>query len=227
MSTTLRRHRWAAPALATGSVIALGALAWSWASKSNSKEDSASRTRRAVKPVLCISFAFDDAWSEQLKHAPEIIDNLLCSLESKFNVYVIVHAPDGVSPPLNSERILLYSKAQGRAMLARALLPQCHVECVFTEKHGKVAWDVNDDMTAYLARLNQLAQVVDKMVVVVIPCASAKVSSSPIMLADLQRAFKKHAISKQTCIQWLYTSSWDAWDDVKRLLDDLREQTWI
>ena len=227
MSPALRRQRWAAPVVAFGSVIALGVLAWSWASKSNSKEDSTSRTQPVVKPVLCISFAYDDAWSEQLKHAPEMIDNLLHSLENKFTVYVIVHAPDGISPPLNSERLLLYSKAQGRAMLARALLPQCHVECVFTDKHEKVAWDVNDDMAAYLTRLNQLAQVVDKMVVVVIPCASAKVSSSPIMLADLQRAFKKHAISQRTCIQWLYTSSWDAWDDVKRLLDDLREQTWI
>ena len=190
MSPALRRQRLAAPVVAFGSVIALGVLAWSWASKSNSKEDSTTRTQ----------------------------------LENKFTVYVIVHAPDGISPPLNSERLLLYSKAQGRAMLARALLPQCHVECVFTDKHEKVAWDVNDDMAAYLTRLNQLAQVVDKMVVVVIPCASAKVSSSPIMLADLQRAFKNHAISQRTCIQWLYTSSWD---DVKRLLDDLREQIWV
>lgn len=111
-------------------------------------------------------------------------------------------------------------------MLARALVPQCHVECVFTDANGKLAWDTSDDIISYLSRLDQLAQVVDKMVVAVIPCASTNVSASPIMLADLQRAFEKHAVSQRTCVQWLNASPWDAWDDMKRLLDDLREQVW-
>lgn len=111
-------------------------------------------------------------------------------------------------------------------MLARALLPQCHVECVFTDANGKLAWDANEDMIAYLSQLDQLAQVVDKMVVVVIPCASATESTSRVMLADLQGAFEKHAVSQRRCVQWLNLSSPDAWDDMKRLLDDLRGQVW-
>lgn len=222
----MRRQRWATPIVVTGGLIALGVLAWSWASKKSTSKSSSTRTRHVVNPTLCISFACDDAWEEQLKNVPNTIDNILQALESKYKVHAIVYAPDGIAPPLNCERILLYSIAQGRAMLARALVPQCHVECVFTDANGKLAWDTSDDIISYLSRLDQLAQVVDKMVVAVIPCASTNVSASPIMLADLQRAFEKHAVSQRTCVQWLNASPWDAWDDMKRLLDDLREQVW-
>lgn len=174
-------------------------------------------------PTLCISFAYDPVWTQALQNSPDAVRTMLRDMSNDYVVHAVVCAPDNAPPPLGTDRLLLYSKAQGRAMLARALTPQCHVECVFVDEAGNVAWDSSDDIPAYLARLEQLAQVVDKLVVAVIPCAA---SSTTVSFASLERAFQQHSLSKFAHVEMHKVSPNDPWTSLTHHLAYLRSQVW-
>lgn len=155
--------------------------------------------------------------------SPDAIRTLISDTRNDYIVHAVVCAPEGAPPPLGTDRLLLYSKAQGRAMLARALTPQCHVECIFVDHAGNIAWDASDDVSAYLARLDQLAQVVDKLVLVIVPCA---ISHTSVPLADLERAFQQNSISKHAHVEVYRAQPKDPWASLAQHLAYLRTQVW-
>lgn len=151
-------------------------------------------------PTLSLSFPPNLAWSSQLGTSAEAVNAMLHTLRDSYGLHVMVYAPNGVAPPLSCERKLMYSTGAGRAMLARALQCQCHVELVFISPEGQAAWDGHDDVPTYLSRLDQLAQVVDVLMVIVVPVAQKAESTIP--LATLSKAWSQHAVSKRASAQW-------------------------
>ena len=163
----------------------------------------------------------DPAWTQQLASMPAIHE-MIQALTRDYLVHVLLDAPDGHAPSsVPSDRVLLYSTAAGRAMLARALQCQCHVEFVFVDAQGHAAWDTNDDIPAYLTRLDQLAQAVDALLVIVVrgPPAPHTVS-----WATLAQAWASHPVSQRATTQWIDLSM-SAWSHVTERLQ-LQRQAW-
>ena len=126
--------------------------------------------------------------------------DLVKSVRSEYDLHVLVNAPNGQSLALPCDKVLVYSNAQGRAMTQRALKCQLHVELIFVDKQDWIAWDPKDELTAYMDRLNQLAMVVGKMLVVLMPADPAP---NAIALRDLERSWEKHALSHHPQTYWL------------------------
>lgn len=164
-----------------------------------------------LKPTLSLSLPADPTWTT--KPVPMEVMDLVQSVHSQYNLHVLVNAPNGQPLALPCDKVLAYANAQGRAMIQRALNCQFHVELVFVDKQDWIAWDPKDELGAYLDRLNQLAQVVDKMLVVLMP---AEPAPNAIALRDLERSWEKHAVAQHPHTTWLdlRQSSWRGLQDV-------------
>lgn len=164
-------------------------------------------------------------WTRHLQDSSEKVDSLIQVLEHDYVVHALVCAPEDVAPPLACDRLLLYSTPQGRAMLARALVPHCHVEIVFVDKQFRVSWGAEDSIPSYLTRLDQLAQVVHLLMIAVIPVAH----TCPLFteLHDLKTAFRDHPLSKRGSVHWMHISPGLAWEQhLAGVLREERDQTW-
>ncbi|KAI3628478.1 hypothetical protein CBS14141_000181 [Malassezia furfur] len=129
-------------------------------------------------------------------------DALLVQLASDFVVHALVHAPSGIKPALpgvEALRVLPYSNAEGRAMLARALQCQCHVEVLSVDANGAVyvSESGDADVSAYLLRLEQIARVVDVLVLAFVRAPDAPFTDSDAV----HRALHAHPVTQRSNVR--------------------------
>ncbi|WFD26001.1 hypothetical protein MNAN1_000976 [Malassezia nana] len=203
------RRQVLAPIAVAGSVVLLLAAVYRWSKKASDSDTPKPVTKPPTptqrKPTLSVSLPVDPTWKS--KAIPIELHEMVRGTQADYDLHVLVHAPDGEPVALPCDKVLAYANAQGRAMMQRALQCQFHVELVFVDEQGWMAWDPQDNLQDYLARLDQLAQVVDKMLLVLMPAAPAP---NAIALRDLEQSWKKHTISQHPQTQWLdlRSTSW-------------------
>ncbi|WFD34048.1 hypothetical protein MCUN1_000876 [Malassezia cuniculi] len=140
-------------------------------------------------------------------------------LEQLYSTVVMYHSPDGAKIPLSIEdaALLPYSLASGRAMMARAVQCQSHVEVLISDSGAVSILDDSTTLEAYLQRLEQLARAVNVVTLAILPgkCVGATTS-----LSELRTAWDKHAIAKQGNVHFVdLSAAQDAWGEISERLD--------
>lgn len=157
------------------------------------------------------------------------VDGLLAQLQVLFQVHALVCSPSGEKPALpgvGTLRTLPYSTAEGRAMLARALQCQCHVELVIVNDNGYASlWNgeanQGEELASYCTRLEQLARQVDALVVAFVPGVTASGVTADAVLA----AYKQHAVSARTNTHLVEATDANGWTALAQMLA-LQRDAW-
>lgn len=157
-------------------------------------------------PTLSLSFPVDAGWVD--RHADQI-ESVLAQMQLLFTIHALVYAPAAPKPSLpgvESLRTLPYSNAEGRAMLARALQCQCHVELIVSNNAGYTCLSgANEaDVAAYLMRLEQVARAVDALVVAFVPGDIA----AQVRTDALRTAFAAHAVAQRPNMRVIEAADW-------------------
>lgn len=222
------RRRLMAPIAVGAAALVLAGAYWASRQRSEHPRSRSTKVRWAVvltqNPSLSLSFPPDAA----LAAALDTVDlrGLLTALSAAYDVHVLVDDPRCTAPSLDTARILAYSQPVGRAMLARALQCQYHVELVLVNADGGVALDdpgVSDPLAAlaeYLARLEQLARAVDVLHVVMVH--SAPRTHVTVNVATLRNALSTHTLAQQSNVKVAEARNWH---DLQRHLEQHRS-TW-
>ncbi|PKI84572.1 hypothetical protein MVES1_001791 [Malassezia vespertilionis] len=199
-------------ALAVAAVAIVGGLVWRWLSSREGQPRSAARQARR-NPSLSVSFPMDAALVRALETDPALkasVELLFHTLAPLYTAYALFAAPTGHTLPLENVdalHILPYSTAEGRAMLARALQCQAHLELVFVCLDGDIQLgDGPAELHAYLGRLEQLARAVDSLHVALVP---GPVPGANMRASAFVQAWEAHAVSKQANTALLRCATWD------------------
>ena len=201
--------------LVVGVALLAGAAVRRWSVRPRPPQDAGDKPRRSAKkvgaalmqnPTLSVSLPLAmDAEAACAQGA----DALLVQLADDFVVHALVHAPSGLKPALpgvDALRVLPYSNAEGRAMLARALQCQCHVEVLSVDASGAVyvSEGGDADVPAYLLRLEQIARAVDVLVVAFVRAPDAPFSDADVV----HRALYAHAVAQRPNVRVVECAGW-------------------
>lgn len=216
--------------LFASSIVALvGAAVWKWSTSRTTEgtpKAPAPRRTRGKNPTLSLSFPLDSLAARQAEVAGSLtqqqMDALLAQIQTLYQVHALVYAPDNHKPLLpgvDPLRVLPYSLSEGRAMLARALQCQCHVELVVVNEDGFASlWNENAEqdaeLPAYLTRLEQLARGVDSLFLAFVPGESR----AGVRADDVRAAFGIHAVSQRANVHLLAAPPGDGWEALAHAL---------
>ncbi|WFC95211.1 hypothetical protein MBRA1_001858 [Malassezia brasiliensis] len=183
--------------LVVGVALLAGAAARHWIAPPNPRRDASDKPRRSAKKNPALSVSLPLAMDAEAACA-QGAETLFVQLAHDFVVHALVHAPSGIKPALpgvDALRVLPYSNAEGRAMLARALQCQCHLEVLSVDASGTVHVSAGGDadVPAYLLRLEQIARAVDMLVL-----AFVRAPDAPFSDADaVHTALSAHSVAQR------------------------------
>lgn len=141
-------------------------------------------------------------------------------VERLYSVCAIYYAPDGATLALPVEDSVVYSLASGRAMVARAIQCQSHVEVALSDSGTISLLDDTITLSDYLGRIEQLSRAVNVVTLLILPGPSA---GGIVALDALRSAWAKHAVAQQGNVHLVDLSAVpDAWDEAARNLESQR-----